>query len=169
MKRYLLVLAMLVVPALSFAQTPQQREAAMLKSRLGLNDSQITQVIDIQRKTMDQVRQDSVHLRLLRAELAEALLPSTVNQNRVNELIDQTARTRANMQKVLVDARIQLRKVMGDDAFFAYMRFFQRHRARIIRAQWMARDGNVVEQPRRAMAFTWSCPAILSGGSALLP
>ncbi len=141
MKRYLLALAVLVVPALAFAQTLQQREATMLKSRLGLNDSQVSQVIDIQHAAMDQVRKDSVDLRLLRAELAEALLPSTVNQSRVNELIDQTAHTRANMQKVLVDARIRLRKIMGGDAFYAYMRFFHQHRLQMIRARWMIPDG----------------------------
>ena len=123
MKRYLLVLAVLVVPALAFAQSPQQREASMLKSRLGLNESQASQVIDVQHTTMDQVRKDSVHLRLLRAELAEALLPATVDRNRVNDLIDQTARTRADMQKELVGARIQMRQIMGDDAFYAYMKF----------------------------------------------
>jgi Spy/CpxP family protein refolding chaperone len=132
MKRLLIVILALAVPVAVFAQTPQQREESVLKARFGLTNAQVTQVIDLQKKTADQVRVDAVHLRLLRAELAEALLPSTVDQSKVNDLIDQMSQTRGDMQKAMVGASIQLRQIVGDDAYYALVRFmkqsFSQHR-----------------------------------------
>lgn len=124
MKRIILVLALVCLPFLAFAQTqPQQRgEAQFLKQQLGLNDSQVSQVLAIQQATARRVRADGVHLRLLRAQIEEAMLPQTVDQAKVNRLIDQTARTRADSQKALIDARIRLRSIMGDGAFRLYLR-----------------------------------------------
>lgn len=134
MKRLVLVLVVLALPIAAFAQSAprQSREATFLKQQLGMNDSQVSQVLSIQKSTFDAVRNDRVHLRLLRAEIAEALLPQTVDQGKVNNLIDQVARTRADMEKSLIGARIQLRSIMGDQAYWTYMRFvrqrmLQRH------------------------------------------
>lgn len=120
MKRFIPLLFLLVLPTVLFAQGQPSRETKMLK-RIGLNDAQISQVMDIQKKTMTTVRQDMVHIRLLKAQVAQALLPATVDTQAVNNLIDQESQTSADMQKALVGARIQLRQIMGDDIFRMYM------------------------------------------------
>ena len=86
-------------------------------AQFGLNDTQVSQVIDIQKKTMTTLRQDRVHIRLLRAQMAQDLLPAKVDMQAVNDLINQEAQTRADMQKAFVGARVQLRQIMGDDTF----------------------------------------------------
>jgi len=121
MRRIGLLLIVLVLPTALFAQGQPRPEAKML-SQLGLTDTQISQVMDIQKKTMMTLRQDRAHVRLLRAQLAEALLPSTVDMQAVNNLISQESQARADIQKALVGARVQLRQIMGDDAFYAYAR-----------------------------------------------
>ena len=88
----------------------------------GLNDTQISQVMDIQKKTMTTMRQDRVHIRLLEAKMAQALLPANVDMQAVNNLITQEAQTRADIQKARVGARVQLRQIMGDDIFHMYGR-----------------------------------------------
>ena len=78
--------------------------------------------MDIQKKTMTTMRQDRVHIRLLKAEMAQALLPANVDMQAVNNLITQEAQTRADIQKARVGARVQLRQIMGDDIFHMYVR-----------------------------------------------
>ncbi len=121
MKR-LIPLVFLALPVALFAQSPRDQETAMLK-KLGLSDSQTAQVIDIQKKTRDTIRQDAVQLRLLHAQMEKALLPSNPNMQEVNGYISQMAQTRADLMKAFVGARVQLRQIIGDDNFPVYARF----------------------------------------------
>lgn len=127
MKRLILLLSIMALPLAAFAQSAagQARETNSLKQRLGLNDTQVSQVLDIQKTTFETVQRDRVHARLLQAEISEALLPQSVDQAKVNELIDQVAQTRADMEKALVGARIQLRSIMSDGAFATYMQLLR--------------------------------------------
>ncbi len=119
MKRMIPFLLLLILPAALFAQSQQTAENKMLK-QFGLDDTKIAQVMDIQSKTMAAVRQDAVHLQLLRAQLAQALLPAKPDMTAVNDLIGQEAQTRTDIQKTVVGARVQLRQIMGDDNFRVY-------------------------------------------------
>jgi hypothetical protein len=141
MKRRFLFFFVLLVPVALFAQTPQSRDVRDLK-QLGLTDAQVTQVLDIQRKTEAAVRQDAVQIRLLRAQREKALLPATVDMQAVNGLIDQESAARAHLQKNMVAARVQMRQIMGDDAARTYFRYIRwEHRAGLrarpaVRARW---------------------------------
>lgn len=121
MKRVLPFLLVLFLPVAIFAQTPQSAQTKMLK-QLGLNDGQVSQVVDIQGKTMTTARADGVQLRLLRAQLDKALLPANPDMQAVNGIIAQIGQTRIDLQKTLVASRVQLRQIMGDDNFRVYMR-----------------------------------------------
>ena len=121
MKRLIPLLLVLLLPSALFAQSQPSREAKMF-AKFGLNDTQISQVMDIQKKTMTTMRQDRVHIRLLKAQMAQALLPANVDMQAVNNLITQEAQTRADIQKTRVGARVQLRQIMGDDIFHRYVR-----------------------------------------------
>jgi hypothetical protein len=121
MKRLIPLLFVLVLPTALFAQGQPSHEAKML-SQFGLTDTQISQVMDIQKKTMITVRQDRVHIRLLKAEMAQALLPAKVDMQAVNDLINQEAQTKADLQKAMVQAKVQLRQIMGDELFYTYER-----------------------------------------------
>jgi hypothetical protein len=124
MKRVLPFLLVLFLPVAIFAQAsqaPQSPQARMLK-QLGLNDGQVSQVLDIQGKTMTTARADGVQLRLLRAQLEKALLPASPDMQAVNGIIAQIGQTRVDLQKTVVAARVQLRQIMGDDNYRVYMR-----------------------------------------------
>jgi len=121
MRRVLPVVLALFLPIAVFAQTPQSAQSKMLK-QLGLTDAQVSQVLDIQGKTLTAVRADAVQLRLLRAQMDKALLPANPDMQAVNGFIAQIGQTRVDLQKTLVAARVQLRQIMGDDNFRVYMR-----------------------------------------------
>jgi hypothetical protein len=59
---------------------------------------------------------------LLKAQIAQDLLPAKVDMQAVNDLISQEAQTRADLQKSLVGAKVQVRQIMGDDNFRIYFR-----------------------------------------------
>ena len=124
MKRLVPVLFLLLPVALfaQNAQSPKERESVMLK-QWGLSDSQVAQVFDIQKSTRTTARQDLVQIRLLRAQMAKALLPATPNMQEVNGYITQMAQTRADLMKAFVGARVQLRQIIGEDHFPEYVRF----------------------------------------------
>ena len=124
MKR-LVPLVFLLLPMALFAQSPKEQETAMLK-KLGLNDSQVTQVLDIQGKTQTTINQDAAQLRLLNAQMEKALLPVAPNMQEINGYITQIAQTRADPMKISVSARVQLRQISGDDNFSDYTRFVMR-------------------------------------------
>ena len=121
MKRVLPILLVLFLPIAAFAQTPQSAQTKMLK-QLGLNEAQVSQVLDIQSKTMTTARADGVQLRLLRAQLDKALLPASPDMAAVNGIIAQIGQTRVDLQKTVVAAKVQLRQIMGDDNYHVYMR-----------------------------------------------
>ena len=125
MRRLFPVLFALILPMAGFAQSAPGPEGKMLK-QLGLTDTQVSQVMDIQGKTRTSVHANAVQLRLLRAQLDKALLPSTVDMQGVNTLITQMGQVRVDMQKTLVAARVQLRQIIGDDGFRAYTRYIRR-------------------------------------------
>jgi hypothetical protein len=126
----MVILLGLALPVALFAQVPQDAEKGMLQ-KLGLNDGQVAQVLDIQSKTETTVRQDAAQIRVLRAQMDKALLApaATVDVKTVNGFVDQIAQSRADIQKTLVGAQLQLRQIMGDTNFRVYERYI-RHQIR---------------------------------------
>ena len=127
MKRLAVFLLLCALPVAIFAQGRLGREKQQLQ-QLGLNEAQVTQVFDIQSKVHATLRADAVQLRLLRAQIDKALLaaPAAVDMQAVNGFIGQMALARTDMQKTLVGAQLQLRTIMGDDGFHAYMHQLRR-------------------------------------------
>lgn len=124
-------------------------------TQAGLSDTQVSQVMDIQKKTVTTVRQDKVHIRLLKAQMAVALLPANVDMPALNNLITQEAQTRADIQKALIGAKVQLRQIMGDETFRKYIRHLgtmHRHHfrgwgrsfgnERMPQEKWQQKDGD---------------------------
>ena len=169
----------LLFPVLAAAQTApvrpqtpqgpagaQARESRLLAQQLGLTGAQVTQVLAIQKNTLDRLRANRVHITLFRAQIAEALLPRQVDQMKVNGLIDQIAQSRGDSQKALIDAQIKLRQIMGDAAF-------QRYRA-LLRSAVRERSQRGFTQrsqrsPRSFWPMTGRDPAPFGGGRGAAP
>jgi periplasmic protein CpxP/Spy len=128
MKRIALATLMVLLPLALFAQAQQAPERKMLQ-QLGLTDTQVSQVLDIQNRTRDTLRQDAAQLRLLRAQIDKAMVASTVDMQAVNGLVDQLSQARAGMQKTFLAARVQLQQIMGPDNLRVYMRHIRQQLA----------------------------------------
>lgn len=125
MKRLALAVLLVTIPLALFAQAQQTPERRALQ-QLGLTDAQVTQVLDIQAKTRDTLRQGAAQVRVLQAQIDKDMLASTVDMQAVNGLVDQVSQARAGMQKTLLAARAQLQQIMGVDNFQKYMRGVRR-------------------------------------------
>jgi Spy/CpxP family protein refolding chaperone len=125
------------------------REDVILKS-LKLSDTQISQVKEIEKSVMSEVRADRANIQLLNAQIKVALLPSTTGPdlNAIDKLIDQKAALRASVQKALVASQAKLVQIIGQDNFDSFMRmhheFFARNRTMARRATFgeKSEDGN---------------------------
>jgi len=125
MKGSLPVLFILLLPLSIFAQ-PWHMDANRLLKDFGLDDSQISQVMTVQKATEDAVKADLTHIRLSQAQIQEALLPANPDLNAINALIDKKGSLRTNIQKTIMAARIQAIKLMGKDNAEKYFRFVMR-------------------------------------------
>ena len=127
MKRSLIVLVAVLLPAAIFAQAqgqgqgrdPMRNVNGMLKG-FGLTDDQIAQVQTIEKSAREAVRADFTHIRLVQAQIAEALLPANPDAQAINALIEKKGQFRVEIDKTLMTARIQLKGIMGNDNFAKY-------------------------------------------------
>ena len=128
MKRITVFALALLAPVVMFAQVPPDRAALALK-RLGLTSDQVTKVNDITKATETTIKDDRIHLKLLQAQIQDAILPSTATPDMaaIDKLVDQESQLRGNMEKALLSAEVQLIQIMGRDNF---ERYFQMIRAR---------------------------------------
>ena len=122
MKRIALAALMVLLPLALFAQSQQAAPERKMLQQLGLTDAQVAQVMDIQTRTRDALRQGAAQVRLLRAQIDKAMVASTVDMQTVNGLVDQLSQARAGMQKTFLAARVQLQQIMGPDNLRLYMR-----------------------------------------------
>jgi len=124
-RRLTLAVLLAFIPLALSAQAQQTPERRALQ-RLGLTDAQVSQVLDLQTKARDALRQSAAQVRLLRAQIDKAMLASPVDMAAVNALVDQMSQARAGMQRTLLAARAQMQQVMGVDNFQKYMRGMKR-------------------------------------------
>lgn len=125
MKRSLIVLVAVLLPAAIFAQAQGQGRDLMrnvngMLKGFGLTDDQIAQVQTIEKSAREAVRVDFTHIRLVQAQIAEALLPANPDAQAINALIEKKGQFRVEIDKALMAARIQLKGIMGNDNFAKY-------------------------------------------------
>jgi len=125
MRRFTLAALLALIPLALFAQVQQTPERRALQ-QLGLTDGQVSQVLDLQAKARDALRQSAAQVRVLRAQIDKAMLANPVDMAAVNALVDQMSQAGAGMQKTLLAARAQMQQVMGVDNFQKYMRGMRR-------------------------------------------
>ncbi len=134
-------------PGAAVGPLAQERRAL---AQLGLTDAQVTQVLDIQTRTRDTLRQGAAQERVLQAQIEKAMLATPVNLQTVNGLVDQAAQARASMRKTALAARAQLQQVMGIDNYQRYMRGVRRALAHRFpgMARWRAMHGRMLDGVR---------------------
>src|SRR5208337_4734824 len=139
MKLFLPILFVLLVPATMFAQGRRFDENAALKN-LGLNDTQITQVVALQKSTREATHVDITHIRLVNAQIAEALLSPSPDVQAIDTLIDKKGQLRTDIEKNRLSARLQLVKIVGADDYAKIAMFMRERRQHRLQA-WRGYEG----------------------------
>jgi hypothetical protein len=134
MKKLLIMALVSLIPLASFAQAPASkptvdRQVELLKS-FKLSDAQIAQVKDMEKSIRGTVKSDFAHIQLLNAQIKVALLPSNANPDlqAIDKLIDQKTQLRADVEKTLVAAKVQLTQIVGSENCEKLIRMYRMHR-----------------------------------------
>ena len=123
MRKIPMVAMALLFPVVLFAQAPLARGSTALK-RMGLTDDQISKVNDIVKSTETEIRDDMIHIKLIKAQIDEEILPSTAkpDMGKIDKLIEQESKLRGDIERATIDAEVQLIQIMGSDNFQQYYR-----------------------------------------------
>jgi hypothetical protein len=126
MKRITVLALALLTPVVMFAQVPPDRGALALK-RMGMSDDQVTKITAIVKTAETKVKDDKIHIGLIKARIKDAIMPSTaaLDMAAIDKLVDQEAQVRADMEKTVLSAEVELIKIMGRDDFESYSRMIR--------------------------------------------
>ena len=126
MKKITVVALALLTPVVMFAQVPPDRGTIALK-RMGMTDDQVSKITAIVKTAETKVKDDKIHIGLVKAQIKDAILPSTaaLDMAAIDRLVDQETQLRADMEKSVLSAEVQLIKIMGRDDFEAYFRLIR--------------------------------------------
>lgn len=126
MKRITVLALALLTPVVMFAQVPPDRGALALK-RMGMSDDQVTKITAIVKTAETKVKDDKIHISLIKAQIKDAIMPSTaaLDMAAIDKLVDQEVQLRADMEKTVLSAEVELIKIMGRDDFELYFRMIR--------------------------------------------
>jgi len=111
MRRFLLPLALMaLVAAGAFAQGYSQQ---LLKG-LGLNDSQITQILSIQDATQATLAKDRAQLRVATAQVAAMLVDQNVAMADVEKAVRAANEWEVQIRLAQIQRELSIRKLIGD-------------------------------------------------------
>jgi len=113
MKKLLFILIILVITASTvFAQDMFDPR---LLTRVGLSTEEIEEIQEIQYQAEKKIREASVEINILKAQLEKMLLDEHPDMNQVRKTIEATLRWRIQTEIAKVEARVQIREKMGSE------------------------------------------------------
>jgi hypothetical protein len=128
MKRYLLaVLVGLLVPLAAHAQDDETAARKYLQG-IGVSETDITRVFEIQDRTRHDIRDAQLELNILKAELEKELFPDNVDMQKVQVLLQQSLQWKMKSELATIQEHVEIRKLLGDVKYAEYTRFLTRQR-----------------------------------------
>lgn len=113
MKKLLFILIILTLTAtVLFAQNMFDPR---LLTRVGLSTEEIEELQEIQYQAEKKIREASVEINILKAQLEKLLLNEDPDMNQVRKTIEATLRWRIQTEIANVEARVQIREKMGSE------------------------------------------------------
>ena len=113
MKKLLFILIILTLTAtVLFAQNMFDPR---LLTRVGLSTEEIEEIQEIQYQAEKKIREASVEINILKAQLEKLLLNEDPDMNQVRKTIEATLRWRIQTEIANVEARVQIREKMGSE------------------------------------------------------
>lgn len=125
MRRLLQVLLLLFAPALLYAQVDPAAARQYLHNKLGVPETQVTRILDIQAGARVQIRESQLELNILKAELEKTLFPIDVNMQEVRRLLDQSVQWKLKSDLAAINARVEIRKILGDIRYADFQRYLR--------------------------------------------
>ncbi len=121
-----LALALVLLPA-ALASGQRIDDPQMLED-LGLSESEIESIREIQDDAESVLRETRVELNLLKARLEKLLLDVNVDIQRVEELIRESVEWKIESELAEIRRRVEIRKIFGEERWEEFLRMLNRRR-----------------------------------------
>ncbi|HUZ17941.1 MAG TPA: hypothetical protein VMV68_06115 [Spirochaetia bacterium] len=141
MKRLLPLLMLIIAPALLQAQADQPQARKYLHN-IGVSDVDITKIFQTEYQTQRQVREVQLELNILRAELEKALFPVNADMHEVQRLLNESLQWKLKSELATINARVEIRKLLGDVKYAEYQRYLHDERVKASRRASAEQRGN---------------------------
>jgi hypothetical protein len=141
MKRLLPVLMLIIAPVLLQAQADQPQTRKYLHN-IGVSDADITKIFQTEYQTQYQVREAQLELNVLKAELEKTLFPVNADMHEVQRLLSESLQWKLKSELATINARVEIRKLLGDLKYAEYERYLHDERSRAARRAPSEQRGN---------------------------
>jgi len=119
-------LALVLLPA-ALASGQRIDDPEMLEE-LGLSESEIESIREIQDDAESVLREARVELNLLKARLEKLLLDVNVDMQRVEQLIRESVEWKIKSELAEIRRRVEIRKIFGEERWEEFLRRLNRMR-----------------------------------------
>ena len=119
-------LALVLLPA-ALASGQRIDDPEMLED-LGLSESEIESIREIQDDAESVLREARVELNLLKARLEKLLLDVNVDMQRVEQLIRESVEWKIKSELAEIRRRVEIRKIFGEERWEEFLRTLNRRR-----------------------------------------
>lgn len=96
--------------------------------QIGLSDAQAKQVAELVAKERSDAAPQLAELKVLRAQIHQAMTAATPDLDAVNALVDKEMPLRAQMEKRFLAVEAQVHQIVGDPLYYELKRQFLAHR-----------------------------------------
>ncbi len=124
MKKIIFIAVMII--ALSVSITAQDIYDPELLAQIGLSETEISEIQDIQYQAEKKNREANVEMNVLKAQLEKLLLDEHPDMDQVRKTIEATLKWRIQAETANVEARVQIREKLGTDNFEKLLRLRKR-------------------------------------------
>jgi len=113
MKKLITILAIFFISAAWISAVEIYTEETL--SQLGLPQDQITQILQIQEKYQNQIREAALEMNVYKAKLAKMLYSNNPNMDQVRKLLEESLQYRLQSEMAAIKQRTETRKAMGEE------------------------------------------------------
>lgn len=86
-------------------------------NKLGIQADQITRILNIQSTSRNQIKEAALEMNIFKAQLEKILYDKNPDMVKVKKLLEESLKYRLQSELAAIEARVQIRKIMGEKAW----------------------------------------------------
>lgn len=91
-------------------------------NKLGIKADQITRILNIQSTSRNQIKEAALEMNIFKAQLEKMLYDKNPDMVKVKKLLEESLKYKLQSEIAAIEARVQIRKIMGENAWEKMLR-----------------------------------------------